>query len=51
MTEALDDSICDLAQKYADMYSGRAAGHLETPHSKYMECIICSAESQLDVQI
>lgn len=42
MIEALDYSISDLAQKYADMYSGRPAGDLETHHSEYMEGMVCS---------
>lgn len=36
MTEAPDYSICDLAQKYADMYSERPSGHLATHHSECM---------------
>lgn len=36
MTEAPDYSICDLAQKYADMYPERPSGHLATHHSERM---------------
>lgn len=53
MTEAPDYSICDLAQKYADMYPERPSGHLATHHSERMSAWSAriTAESQLDVQI
>lgn len=50
MTEALDYSISDLAQKYADIYSGRPAGDLETHHNEYMECMVCSNHCRVTIR-
>lgn len=50
MTESLDYSICDLAQKYADMYPERPTGHLATHHSEYLECMICLNQCRVTIR-